>query len=171
MFIIMNDTQIKKINDIIVSIYFEYLIKDVKYMKKKGYNKDIDYFLETTTPNICKDDELDSLLLYIKEFKNEYPYFSEKDITISILLAYYNLNVLEYDDIIVYSKLLKISDCLDNVFKIYMGIIGITYSIGHKEVNCCYKPTYKVTYSDYNNDLNQKLRRYILFGSEQTICI
>lgn len=162
----MNNTLIQNINNIIVSIYFEYLIKDIKRMKKNGFTEYIDSILTTEMPNICNNgDELNKLSEFVNELIKKNKYVSKKDIIIALLVAYYNLTVLEYDDYIGYSKLINNCDIIENVLQIYMGIVGVTYRISNKEINCCYKPVNKITYYDSNSKLYTKIRRYILFGN------
>lgn len=162
----MNNTLIQNINNIIVSIYFEYLIKDIKRMKKNGFTEYIDSILITEMPNICNnDDELNKLSEFVNELIKKNKYVSKKDIIIALLVAYYNLTVLEYDDYISYRKLINNCDIIENVLQIYMGIVGVTYRISNKEINCCYKPVNKITYYDSNSKLYTKIRRYILFGN------
>lgn len=162
----MSNTLIQNINNIIVSIYFEYLIKDIKRMKKNGFTEYIDSILTTEMPNICNNnDELNKLSEFVNELIKKNKYVSKKDIIIALLVAYYNLTVLEYDDYIGYSKLINNCDIIENVLQIYMGIVGVTYRISNKEINCCYKPVNKVTYYDSNSKLYTKIRRYILFGN------
>ena len=162
----MNNTLIHNINDIIVSIYFEYLIKDIKRMKKNGFAECIDSILTTEMPNICNnDDELNTLSEFVNDLMKKNKHVSKKDIIIALLVAYYNLTVLEYDDYISYSKLVNHCDIIENVIQIYMGIVGVTYKISNKEIDCCYKPVYKITYYDSNSKLYTKIRRYMLFGN------
>ena len=64
----MSNTLIQNINNIIVSIYFEYLIKDIKRMKKNGFTEYIDSILTTEMPNICNNnDELNKLSEFVNE--------------------------------------------------------------------------------------------------------
>lgn len=156
-------TLLKKINDVIVYQYFKWYTHDIKYMNEHKMKKDKDYMLNNTYLNVCyKEEEFEKLNEFVKKFKNFYDYIDTNDICIAILCGYYCLALCEHDDLIIFNVVKKISNNYKDVKRLYMGIVGISYSI-RKEKNCCYLIKYK-TFFDYENNLNKELRRYFLFG-------
>lgn len=156
-------TLLKKINDVIVYQYFKWYTHDIKYMNKHKMKKEKNYMLNNTYLNVCyEEEEFENLSVFVKKFKNYYDYIHINDICIAILCAYYCLALCEHDDLIIFNTLSKISNNFTDVKRLYMGIVGISYST-RLEKNCLYFITHK-TFFDYENSLNKELRRYFLFG-------
>ena len=142
-------TILNSINTHFINSYFKCFIEDIKYLNKKGRNKSKDYMLENSSPNICSKGELNKLSIFAIRISQEKSDISRKDICIALLVAYYNITVIEYDDILDYGKIIKKADNYQNVLCLYMEIAGITCSIGKTEYDCCYSKD-NITY--YNFD-------------------
>ena len=157
---------LNSLNNYFINSYFKCFIEDIKYMNKKGKNKSKDYMLENSSPNICSKGELNQLSNFAIRISQEKSDISRKDICIALLIAYYNITVIEYDDILDYRKIFKKADNCQNVLSIYMEIVGITCSIGKTEYDCCYSRD-NITYYNFENILISEIRRYMILGCRQ----
>ena len=157
---------LNSINTHFINSYFKCFIEDIKYLNKKGRNKSKDYILENSSPNICSKGELNQLSNFAIRIFEEKSYISRKDICLALLIAYYNITVIEYDDILDYGKIIKKADNYQNVLCLYMEIAGITCSIGKTEYDCCYSKD-NITYYNFENILRSEIRRYMVLGCRQ----
>lgn len=164
----MNDFYIilNNINSYFINDYFKCFIEDIKYMNKKGLIKTKDYILENLSPNICSKSELIQLSKFASKILDEKSHISKNDICLALLISYYNITVIEYDDILNHRKLIQHADNFQNVISLYMEIAGITCSIGATEHNCCYS-TNNITYYNFNSILSSEIRRYMILGNRQ----
>jgi hypothetical protein len=159
-------TILNSLNTHFINSYFKCFIEDIKYMNEKGRNKSKDYILENFSPNICSKSELNQLSIFAVRIFKEKSYISRKDICLALLMAYYNITVIEYDDILNYRKIIKNADNIKNVLSFYMEIAGITCSIGETEYECCFSKD-NITYYNFENILSSEIRRYMILGCRQ----
>lgn len=152
-----------EVNNIFVYDYFKFYINEIRRLNRTGNTKNKDYLLEYTYPNVCNRNELNKLVHFVIKLMNRNQHMTIKDICLALLMAYYNISVFEYDDILNNVKIINYSQNIQSVLHLYMSIVGISYSIKSPEFSCCYKVENIEEY-DFDCKIHKDIRRYMLFG-------
>ena len=149
-----------EVNEIFVNEYFQNLTKTIRQYNKK-FPKDKDYLVNIQSPNVClcKDIEFDMLTEFANDLKGLYSRIDNNDIIIGLLMGFYSITMIEYDDDMYYKNMLKYCKNKENVLCLYMAIGGITYT--HKYVDM---KGYRCIDLHSENDIFRKIRKYMIKG-------
>lgn len=154
--------ELEKINNLFVTNYVGCLADYIRELHRDKKNCRKNNILNDNL-NICNTKkELEKMLEFANEIKSIDESVSNNDICIGLLIVYYSLTILEYDDELHMDKLIKHADSRINVSKIVMEISGITCS-GKKEIYVN-GVKFNEKYFDYESELNTKIRRYMILG-------
>ena len=103
----VNFQDIENINNLFVTNYVNCFANYIRILHKDKQFKYKNNILNDNL-NICNSKkELEKLLEFANEIKNINKSISNNDICIALLMVYYSLTVLEYDDELHINKLIK----------------------------------------------------------------
>ena len=160
----VNLQDIANINNLFVTNYVGCLANYIRELHEKKKFTTKNNILNDNL-NICNTQkELEKLVEFANEIKSIDKSVSNNDICLSLLIVYYSLTVLEYDDELHMDKLIKHADSRINVVKIIMEISGVTCT-GKKDIYVN-GVKYNEKYFDYQSELNTRIRRYMILGTK-----
>ena len=152
-------------NSYFVDEYFKDLLHNIRYFDRKKKTKDKDILCNVEPPNFCccKYEDINILTDFANELKTKIEKIPNEDLCIAILMAYYSISLLEYDEYVNYDIIVKKAKYPSLTAKLYYGICGV--NVVTKSMNLFDKNLIRL---DYNCDIFKDIRSYMVLGVRKT---